>query len=79
MRKSKVVAKKSAKRSAKKSAPKAKRYNPQTGKPTGRTIGALERLDKLTAKYVAEGMSAPEAKAKAQAEMRDNNRRDWRA
>jgi len=31
-------------------------YNPQTGRPTGRAIGALERLEELIARFVAEGM-----------------------
>ena len=29
------------------------RYNPQTGKPTGRAVGALEQLEKLTQRYAA--------------------------
>jgi len=53
-------------------------YNPHTGKPTGRAIGAQERLEKLAAKYEAEGLSAPEARARAREEMRDNPRKDWR-
>jgi hypothetical protein len=57
---------------------KSKRYNPQTGRPTGRAIGAQERLEKLAAKYEAEGMSAPDARNRARMEMRDNPRKDWR-
>lgn len=44
-----------------------------------RTKKGLERLKKLTSKYVAEGMPEAEAKTRAQAELRDNPRRDWRA
>ena len=47
--KRKVVAKKKGVRAAK----KAKAYNPHTGKPTGRAVGALERLEKLTQRYAA--------------------------
>lgn len=40
---------------------------------------ALKRLEELTAKYVAEGMTEGDAKRRAQGEMRDNQRGDWRA
>ena len=60
------------------SAKRAARYNPHTGRPTGRAKGALERRDALVAKYIAEGMSAPEAKARAMIELRANPRMDWR-
>jgi hypothetical protein len=57
---------------AKKSKPKAKAsarpgYDIHTGKPTGRDASAMQRLEKLTEKYVAEGMSLAEARAKARA------------
>jgi hypothetical protein len=48
------------------------------GKPTGRVSG-IQRLEKLTEKYVAEGMSLGEARNKARARMRANPRRHWRA
>jgi hypothetical protein len=38
--------------------------------------GAQERLDKLTGKYLVEGMSLAEARDRARAEMRANPRRD---
>ena len=56
-----------------------KAYNPQTGRLTGRAVGAQERLEKLTAKYMAEGMSASDARNRAREEMRANGRKDWRA
>jgi len=55
-----------------------KGYNPHTGRLTGRAVGAQERLDKLAERYVAEGMSLAEARARAREEMRDNGRKDWR-
>jgi len=61
-------------------APKFKKaYNPQTGRLTGRAVGAQERLEKLAAKYVVEGMSASDARNRAREEMRANPRKDWRA
>jgi uncharacterized protein YoaH (UPF0181 family) len=40
---------------------------------------AVKRLAELTAKYVAEGMSEADAKKRAQEEVRENPRKDWRA
>jgi hypothetical protein len=84
-RKSKVRRKKKIVRKvmiAKKSKPKARASRPgydiHTGKPTGRDASAMQRLEKLTEKYVAEGMSLAEARNKARAEMRANPRMDWR-
>jgi hypothetical protein len=54
-------------------------YDIHTGKPTGRDASAMQRLEKLTEKYVAEGMSLAEARNRAKAEMRSNPRMDWRA
>jgi hypothetical protein len=68
------VKKKSARKAKKKSA----RYDPQTGRPTGRAIGAMERRDQLAEKYVTEGMSPEDARHRAQMEMRDNALMDWR-
>ena len=39
---------------------------------------ALKRLKKLTAQYVADGMPEKKARQRAQIEMRDNSRKDWR-
>lgn len=39
---------------------------------------ALKHLEVLTEKYVAEGMSEEDARQRAQKEMRDNPRKDWR-
>jgi len=75
--KRKVVRKKPA---VKKSGRASKKdYDIHTGRPMGREISAMQRLEKLTEKYVAEGMSLAEARSKAKAEMRANPRMDWRA
>ena len=68
-------------KAARKSAAKSKArkgYNPQTGALTGREVSAQARLEKLTEHYEAEGLSRPEARSRARAEMRANNTRDWR-
>jgi hypothetical protein len=57
---------------------KGRAYDIHTGKPTGREVSAMQRLEKLTEKYVAEGMSLAEARNRARAEMR-GPRMDWRA
>ena len=79
-RKTKVTVKrrkmaKSAKKGVRKTRPG---YDISTGKPTGRDASAMQRLEMLTEKYVAEGMSLTEARAKARAEMKANPRMDWR-
>jgi hypothetical protein len=43
-----------------------------------RTEKALKRLEVLAKKYETEGMTKRAARAKAQKEMRDNTRGDWR-
>jgi hypothetical protein len=58
---------------------KKKGYNTQTGKPTRRDKRAMKRLEELTEKYVAKGMSQKEARDLARTEMRANPRKDWRA
>jgi hypothetical protein len=72
-----TVSGKSKKTTGKKAAHK-RAYSQQTGKLTGREVSAQARLEKLTAKYVAEGMSASEARNVAREVMRANPRRDWR-
>jgi hypothetical protein len=69
-----VVAKKSVRKSKAR-----KKYNPQTGKITGRAVGAQERLEALAKKYQAEGMELQDARQRAREEMRNNPRKDWRA
>lgn len=79
VKKSKAKGKKFAKKkTVRKAKKKSARYNPQTGKPTGRAIGAMERRDKLAEQYVAQGMSPEDARQRAQMEMRDNALMDWR-
>jgi hypothetical protein len=68
----KIAKKKAATRRARKG------YDSQMGRPTGRDVTALARLDELTKEYVAGGMDEVAARQRARAEMRDNNRGDWR-
>jgi len=81
-RKSKSVARKVKSRSpAKKAAPrKAKRgYNIHAGKATGREVQAMHRLQVLTERYIAEGLTPADARTRAREELRANPRGDWRA
>jgi hypothetical protein len=82
-RRSKKSAARKAKsrRSAKKAAPrKAKRgYDIHTGQPTGREVQAMHRLQVLTERYIAEGLTPADARTRAREELRSNLRRDWRA
>jgi hypothetical protein len=64
-------------RKAKKAA-KKKAYNTQTGRLTGREVGAQRRLELLAEQYQSEGMTADQARQRARAVMRDNPRKDWR-
>jgi hypothetical protein len=57
---------------------KAKSYSLQTGRPTGRELQALQRLDTLTKKYQADGISPQDARQRALDELRNDPRRDWR-
>jgi hypothetical protein len=50
-------------------APARHGYNPQTGSPTGAAVGDAERLEQLTAEFMAQGMSAHEARDRARAIM----------
>jgi hypothetical protein len=76
-RKSKSIARKSVARkvksrsSAKKTAPrKAKRgYDIHTGKPTGREVQAMNRLQSLTDRYIAEGLTPGDALTRAKEEL----------
>ena len=74
MRKRKSVGRKSTKKFKKPPA-----YNPQTGRLTGRAVGAQERLETLAAKYMKQGLSPSDARTRAREEMRANPRKDWRA
>jgi hypothetical protein len=67
--------------SAKKAAPrKAKRgYDIHAGKPTGREVAAMHRLQVLTDRYISEGLTPADARTRAREELRANPRRDWRA
>jgi hypothetical protein len=62
----------------KKPAAKRRDYSVQMAKLTGREVSAQERLDRLTERYVRDGMDETAARDRARAEMRDNNKRDWR-
>jgi hypothetical protein len=54
-------------------------FNAGMGRLSGRAIKANKRLEKLAAKYEAEGLTKEAATARALNEMRDNPRQDWRA
>jgi len=62
-------------RGVKKSAKRKSRAH----QPDWRAKSASERLEKLTEKYIAEGLSPSDARARAREEMRANPRMDWRA
>src|SRR5262249_60387000 len=54
-------------------------YDIHTGKPTGREVAAMHRLQVLTDRYIAEGLTPADARTRAREELRSNLRRDWRA
>jgi hypothetical protein len=62
---------------AKKSAPR-RGYDIHTGQPTGREVQAMHRLQVLTERYIAEGLTPADARTRAREELRANPRRDWR-
>jgi hypothetical protein len=64
--------------SGKKSAPrKMKRgYDIHAGKPTGREVQAMHRLQVLTERYIAEGLTPADAQTRAREELRANPRKD---
>jgi hypothetical protein len=45
-------------------------YNPQAGSPAGKAVGDVERLEQLMAEFMAQGMSAHDAREHARAIMR---------
>jgi hypothetical protein len=66
--------------SAKKTKPRAKAargYNIHSGKPTGREVQVMHRLQVLTERYIAEGLTPADARTRAREELRANPR-DWR-
>jgi hypothetical protein len=63
---------------AKKSAPR-RGYDIHTGQPTGREVQAMHRLQVLTERYIAEGLTPADARTRAREELRANPRGDWRA
>ena len=77
----KSVARKKAKRGAKKTMSRAKAargYDIHAGKPTGREVQAMHRLQVLTDRYIAEGLTPADARTRAREELRANPRKDWR-
>jgi hypothetical protein len=46
----------------------------QSGRLSGREVGAQIRVEKLAAEYVAQGASPDEARARARQELRANSR-----
>jgi hypothetical protein len=81
-RKKKAIARrKKAVVHAKKTRPKAKATRPydiHTGQPTGREVQAMHRLQVLTERYIAEGLTPADARTRAREELRANPRKDWR-
>jgi hypothetical protein len=82
-RKAKKTVRTAKRRGAKKAKPKAKvaprGYNIHAGKPTGREVQAMHRLQVLTERFIAEGLTPADARTRARKELRANPRRDWRA
>ena len=57
--------------------PKMKRGNDiHTGKPTGREVQAMHRLQVLTDRYIAEGLTPADASTRAREELRASPRKD---
>jgi len=73
-----VARKVKSRSSAKKAAPrKAKRgYDIHAGKPTGREVQAMNRLQALTERFIAEGLTPADAQTRAREELRANPRKD---
>jgi hypothetical protein len=57
---------------------KAMGFDIHAGKPTGREVQAMHRLQTLTDRYIAEGLTPADARTRAREELRANPRRDWR-
>ena len=75
----KSISRKVKRRTAvKKSAPrKMKRgYDIHAGKPTGREVQGTHRVQVLTERYIAEGLTPADARPRAREELRANPRRD---
>jgi len=72
-RKKPTAAKKSASRKAKRD------YDIHAGKPTGREVSAMHRLQVFTDRYIAEGLTPADAQTRAREELRANPRKDRRA
>jgi hypothetical protein len=81
-RKSKKTVRIAKRRGAKKtkSRPKVapRGYDIHAGKPTGREVQAMHRLQTLTDCYIAEGLTPADARTRAREELRANPRKDWR-
>jgi hypothetical protein len=51
-------------------------YDIHAGKPTGREVQAMHRLQVLTERYIAEGLTPADAQTRAREELRANPRKD---
>jgi hypothetical protein len=51
-------------------------YDIHTGKPTGREVQAMHRLQVLTERYIGEGLTPVDARTRAIEELRTNPRGD---
>jgi len=72
------VKKRSAVRKTARAAPRKTRggYGIYVGKPTGREVQAMNRLQSLTERYIAEGLTPADALTRAKEELRANPRKD---
>jgi hypothetical protein len=71
---------KAKKAAAKKTTKRRRSYDSQSGRLTGREVGAQARLEKLAEQYMAQdNMDAASARQRAREVMRANPRKDWRA
>jgi hypothetical protein len=77
----KTAAKKTTKKMADKTKTKIARRTKAKGRKSRRLTGqqrqSLQRLDPLTKKYQAEGMSPEDARQRAYDELRNNPSQDW--
>ena len=72
------VKKHSAVRKTARAAPRKAKggYDLYVGKPTGREVQAMNRLQSLTERYIAEGLTPADALTRAKEELRANPRKD---
>jgi hypothetical protein len=75
-RKAKKAVRATAAKKAKSKAKATRSYDIHTGKSTGREVQAMHRLQVLTDRYIAEGLTPADASTRAREELRANPRKD---